>query len=148
MVHPIIDEYYNYNPYHLRSSKFVQDKGLVTNEKGSKASTPSTLSPNKFPPKPTSLLHETFANSLIPSMLDCSVSPALSPAPEYRPASKEFHSNVITPMSARDPNRPQEMGNIKKKRKELEIVPDSPEQPPQRTFGDPNKIAQYFPELN
>ncbi len=33
MVHPIIDEYYSYNPYHSRSSKFAQDKGLVTNEK-------------------------------------------------------------------------------------------------------------------
>jgi glutamine amidotransferase len=48
MVHPIIDEYYSYNPYHSRSSKFVQDKGLVTNEKGGNASSRS-LSPATTP---------------------------------------------------------------------------------------------------
>jgi len=42
MVHPIIDEYYNHNPYHLRSSAFVVEKGLVSNEKGI---TPPTRSP-------------------------------------------------------------------------------------------------------
>ncbi|KKA27381.1 hypothetical protein TD95_000468 [Thielaviopsis punctulata] len=33
MVHPIIDQYYNRNPDHVRSSAFVQTKGLATNEK-------------------------------------------------------------------------------------------------------------------
>jgi hypothetical protein len=33
MIHPIVDKYYSYNPYHSRSSKFVRDKGLITNEK-------------------------------------------------------------------------------------------------------------------
>src|SRR4051812_19921833 len=50
MVHPIIDEYYSYNPYHQRSSKFVQDKGLITNEKGtlnSPAGTPGISAVNK-----------------------------------------------------------------------------------------------------
>ena len=42
MVHPIIDENYSYNPYHCRSSKFVQDKGLVTNEKAARATAAST----------------------------------------------------------------------------------------------------------
>lgn len=33
MVHPIIDEYYDASPSHSRSTKFVQDQGLIANEK-------------------------------------------------------------------------------------------------------------------
>jgi glutamine amidotransferase len=64
-------------------------------------------------------------------------------------------SNIT--ISGRDPTRPQELGNTKKKRKSLssrtppqmqqeEPEPDSP--PPRVAYGDPLKIAQYFPELN
>lgn len=68
MVHPIIDENYSYNPYHLRSSKFVQDKGLITNEKGtprssSPYSTPGLENDRKKHPA-HSLLHESLARSL------------------------------------------------------------------------------------
>jgi glutamine amidotransferase len=45
MVHPIIDEYYSYNPYHSRSSKFAQDKGLVTNEKAPRNTPPAAVTP-------------------------------------------------------------------------------------------------------
>lgn len=33
MVHPIVDKYYSKSPSHVRSSAFVQTKGLVSNEK-------------------------------------------------------------------------------------------------------------------
>lgn len=33
MVHPILDRYYERDPCHVRSSAFVQAKGLVSNEK-------------------------------------------------------------------------------------------------------------------
>lgn len=33
MVHPILDKYYERDPHHVRSSAFVQAKGLVSNEK-------------------------------------------------------------------------------------------------------------------
>ncbi|PHH63390.1 hypothetical protein CDD81_5991 [Ophiocordyceps australis] len=33
MVHPILDKYYERDPCHIRSSAFVQTKGLVSNEK-------------------------------------------------------------------------------------------------------------------
>lgn len=33
MVHPILDKYYERDPYHVRSSAFVQAKGLASNEK-------------------------------------------------------------------------------------------------------------------
>ena len=32
-MHPILDKYYERDPYHVRSSAFVQAKGLVSNEK-------------------------------------------------------------------------------------------------------------------
>jgi len=156
MVHPIIDEYYNYNPSHSRSSKFAQDKGLVTNEKGTStpahSSTPTRPELYRLRSTLGSSLHESLASTLVPSM-HVAISPALSPTTENLPS--------LPSLSTRDSNRPQEMTNTKKKRKSLtprdrepqvqaEVetpVPDSP--PPQRTaYGDPNKIAQYFPELN
>ena len=156
MVHPIIDEYYNNNPYHSRSSKFVQDKGLVTNEKGTatpaRSATPSRPEFSRLKSTLRSSLHESLASTLVPSM-HVAISPALSPTTENLPS--------LPSLSTRDSNRPQEMTNTKKKRKSpitrerepqaqaeaVEPVPDSP--PPQRTaYGDPNKIAQYFPELN
>ena len=33
MVHPILDKHYERDPCHVRSSAFVQTKGLVSNEK-------------------------------------------------------------------------------------------------------------------
>lgn len=66
MVHPIIDKYYNYNPAHSRSSKYVQNKGLVTNEKPtiSPTCTPAAQLTLDLKEKPTAILRETIANSL------------------------------------------------------------------------------------
>ncbi|GAO16869.1 uncharacterized protein UV8b_06865 [Ustilaginoidea virens] len=48
MVHPILDKYYERDPYHVRSSAFVQTKGLVSNEK---APSGTSISPgNGAPP--------------------------------------------------------------------------------------------------
>ncbi|KAH8801544.1 glutamine amidotransferase class-II protein [Xylogone sp. PMI_703] len=80
MVHPIIDEYYSYNPYHLRSSKYVHDKGLITNEKG----TPRSNSPATTPGiavndrKKHTLLHESLAKTLNLHEHSPLASPALS----------------------------------------------------------------------
>lgn len=43
MMHPILDKYYERDPYHVRSSAFVQAKGLASNEK---APTSGSLSPS------------------------------------------------------------------------------------------------------
>jgi len=158
MVHPIIDEYYNYNPYHCRSSKFVQDKGLVTNEKG----TPSSRSPAVTPGILThdhkrlapSNLHDSIASTLTPSM-HYSASPAVSPSADTDLRKLSSVQNIPT----REP-KPQELGNTKKKRRSLIGMENFPIQhnaappPPEETevraaaYGDPMKIAQYFPELN
>ncbi|KAB8296707.1 hypothetical protein EYC80_002127 [Monilinia laxa] len=71
MVHPIIDEYYNHNPYHSRSSQFVTEKGLVTNEKSTPATTPA--------PNASLSLHQSLAKTLNPS------SAVLLPRENYNP---------------------------------------------------------------
>jgi glutamine amidotransferase len=167
MVHPIIDEYYNYNPYHSRSSKFVQEKGLVTNEKGSNG-TPA-VTPG-IPNSKKSLLHETITSNLVPSMharspssspaispaISPSLSPALCPATETIPRVSSPLANInnlsLAPTTPTPPTKPQELGNTKKKRKSLTAAPDAPQpvpdtNPPTRSYGDPLKIRQYFPEL-
>ncbi|TQS34723.1 hypothetical protein Golomagni_04882 [Golovinomyces magnicellulatus] len=57
MVHPIIDEYYDTNPSHFRSSQFVQDNGLSTS-----ANVRSSTSKN-FIKSSDRVLHESIANS-------------------------------------------------------------------------------------
>ncbi|CZR65145.1 related to glucosamine 6-phosphate synthetases, contain amidotransferase and phosphosugar isomerase domains [Phialocephala subalpina] len=167
MVHPIIDEYYNYNPYHSRSSQYVQDKGLVSNEKGlngiaSPAATPSLLNGRKS--ALSASLHENIANTFLPSMHSRSASPALSPAneviPRFNPPPSDLrHLTSVHNLPVQEP-RTVEQGNTKKKRASIVVQdqanpqpqpqqePPIPDSPPRRTYGDPNKIAQYFPELN
>lgn len=165
MVHPIIDEYYNYNPYHSRSSKFVQDKGLVTNEKGAVNGSPAMTpgAPIRKISNVSASLRDSLARTLTPSMHTVSVSPALSPASDNIPLRissplSDLRNLSLQNLSSRDPSKPQELGNTKKKRKSLS-TPDAPpvvqpvdvqepESPPPRNYGDPMKIAQYFPELN
>jgi glutamine amidotransferase len=158
MVHPIIDEYYNYNPYHKRSSKLVQDKGLVTNEKGGAPTTPDITNGKPTKSKVSSSLHESLASTLVPAMRSApSVSPMLSPTQENTPINELRHVISNLTASARDPAKPQEVRNTKKKRKSLsshtppQIMQEDPEpdlRPPRTSYGDPLKIAQYFPELN
>ncbi|KAG9228747.1 nucleophile aminohydrolase [Amylocarpus encephaloides] len=176
MVHPIIDEYYNYNPYHRRSSKFVHDKGLITNEKGnisSPASTPGIpIQANKklahpsSPPTgnenraPNPHDHDSIASTLVASSCDLGSGTATpnhdaSPGPS-KPPSDIRQLTAIQALRIQDPiraARSQEQGNTKKKRTtpEQEDVP-VPEREPEEAlvrtaYGDPMKIAQYFPEL-
>ncbi|KAG6005434.1 hypothetical protein E4U21_007942 [Claviceps maximensis] len=42
MIQPILDKYYEGDPYHVRSSAFVQAKGLVSNEKVLNRASPSS----------------------------------------------------------------------------------------------------------
>lgn len=73
MVHPIIDEYYNSNPYHSRSSQLVHDRGLVSNEKNAVNGTTIPDSGRK-----PSNLHESIDSTLASSLHAALVSPALS----------------------------------------------------------------------
>lgn len=169
MVHPIIDEYYNYNPYHSRSSQYVQDKGLVSNEKGLNGIATPAATPNLLNGRKSALsasLHESIASTLLPSMHSRSASPALSPANEIvprftAPPSDLRHLTSVHNLPVQE-QRTVEQGNTKKKRTSIIALdqalaqpqpqhePQSPipDSPPPRAYGDPSKIAQYFPELN
>lgn len=125
MVHPIIDEYYNQNPAHHRSSKFVAEKGLITNTTDKTCTTPPVIpskplpatpskhteSPNKHMSNPSSSFNECH---LSPPFSSRSVERSNENSNGYRPISS------IPSISSRDPTKPQEQGNTKKKRVSIE----------------------------
>ncbi|KFZ02759.1 hypothetical protein V502_11551 [Pseudogymnoascus sp. VKM F-4520 (FW-2644)] len=174
MVHPIIDENYSQNPAHKRSAQFVAEKGLTTNptskpctEAGtptpSSVSAPKTTSPSdsyiKHVSLPVSRLNECMSGLSVRSL-----SPESTSDSGYRPV-----------LSGRDPSRPQEQGNIKKKRISLieidpQVLRDADQDyqslgsqtqrsgrvtsantsptPDRTNYGSAAKITQYFPELS
>ncbi|EPE33624.1 N-terminal nucleophile aminohydrolases (Ntn hydrolases) [Glarea lozoyensis ATCC 20868] len=154
MVHPIIDEYYNHNPYHRRSSKFVHDKGLITNEKGNPNNpvspsgnpAPLTLSLNKSTIIPASKSNPH--NSAASTLLD-PISPALTPAREISPLRHESDIRQITALQALRSQERFAPSNVGRKRvtEEREEVVERVEEERATAYGDPLKIAQYFPEL-
>ena len=158
MVHPIIDEYYNNNPYHSRSSKLVRDRGLTGDEK----TRPNLTPENSILPAATARsLHDIVATTLTPSMHAGSpLSPPTDPAYHQASADSDIRQLSSIKNTNTTPNKTQEQGNTKKKRRSLsnrenqiqEIRPESEAEhvPEVRAiaYGDPMKIAQYFPELH
>lgn len=170
MVHPIIDQYYSHNPYHHRSSKYVVEKGLVTNEKAGARATATPRGAFAAPcPLTTPLLEEvkrTTPQSRLSEVLR-SRSPAET-LPTYSqhiqaetliplagPNDERHTSPMLYPMSGRDPSRRQEQTNTKKKRiSRPDLDEDTAqeeqngrEEERQSSYGNQAKIAQYFPEL-
>jgi glutamine amidotransferase len=110
----------------------------------------------------TSSLHDSVVTTLTPSM-HTSNSQALSPTSEVPMSHLPLDVRPFAPLqSLRGSAKPQEQGNTKKKRRSLNGIeipyptvqpqepsptPDSPELRPS-AYGDPMKIAQFFPELN
>ncbi|KAI8221777.1 putative glutamine amidotransferase DUG3 [Colletotrichum sp. SAR 10_99] len=159
MVHPIIDKYYDRSPYHVRSSAFVQTKGLIANEKIS-----SLLSPAATP-LPTPEASKKTLGPIIPFGVSRSHTPDQSFAVKSRPPST-LHE-VSTPADSRSivtissgqtsTSRPLVQGNIKVKRAAPEVQPNidsdtdslaPDDQNHSRTeFGHPNKLSRFFPEL-
>ncbi|KAL2023866.1 hypothetical protein VTK56DRAFT_643 [Thermocarpiscus australiensis] len=193
MVHPIMDQYYDRNPHHRRSTAFVRTKGLSANEKGtSRSGTPIGIPPpilsipsiqhllahpepqKRFlgptiPIFPSSLVRSRTAEGLpTASTLPRTRTPlshaesahsAVSASPAPPPDLRE----ITEPPAIRStPQQQPAQGNIKKKRALLNTVevanggggpapyfdasPVTPE-PVRTEFGNPNKIAQLFPEL-
>ncbi|KAK0614297.1 nucleophile aminohydrolase [Immersiella caudata] len=146
MVHPILDQYYDRDPHHRRSAAFARAKGLETNEKASaRLGTPPTIAPS------VAVEIETQKKFL----------PTIPTQPRVRtPLSHVEPANPPAQVPIRSaPQQPPSQGNIKKKRASLTTVdthtstlprdssPVSPE-PARNEFGNPNKIAQFFPELS
>jgi glutamine amidotransferase len=176
MIHPIVDDFYSHSPYHSRSSEFAVEKGLVTNATP-RAHTPLPSSnPSEELKKqlPTSKLPESLFRSLASEIH--TPSPLASPpirilTSDTISSSKPWPDNNTPPtdirrvktIPCRDPARPQEQGNTKKKRRSLAHVEAEPMVRPEpeqmdgagsstseerTSYGDPAKLAQYFPELN
>lgn len=198
MVHPIMDQYYDRNPHHRRSTAFVRNKGLAANEKTtSRAGTPFNL-PASIP-SVASLPHlpdhqepnkQRFRGPTIPS-IPSSISRSRTPdgfssststlprtrtplshaetlAPEPPSSTLQAPPMDVRALTAppliRAATQQPSQGNIKKKRASLSAVdathgggvglvqqyfdtsPVTPE-PVRTEFGNPNKIAQMFPEL-
>ncbi|KAL7915154.1 N-terminal nucleophile aminohydrolase [Trichoderma velutinum] len=74
MVHPILDKYYEGDPYHIRSSAFVQEKGLITNEKTSSGS----QSPASIDGIRKTAAQSLFAGGLSPDLVRRSLTPVSS----------------------------------------------------------------------
>jgi glutamine amidotransferase len=185
MVHPILDEYYNRDPAYTRSSQYVTEKGLTTNDKTCASRTSSPIpsstpsSPQEIKKLPASKLSDCFNNrvsELHPSVTMKAVLRPGSPSRNLTPDLYNSESSIrslssFTTLVSRDPSRPQEQGNTKKKRVSLMDVdaagaledlephgtasqrlrPSSASQSPNEranSFGSPAKITQYFPELS
>lgn len=84
MVHPIIDQYYNHSPDHVRSSAFVQTKGLATNEKpDARLVAPNSILSSSPLPSTPSLSDAASHKSLDSSALSMASVAVTTPAPVY-----------------------------------------------------------------
>ena len=174
MVHPIIDEYYNQDPSYTRSSQYVAEKGLVTDKESTTPPRAGSRTPNA-PAAPSEEQVSPKQLSLPTSRLSgCPVSlSARARSPERVDENFRPLSSMAAISSARDPLKPQEQGNTKKKRvsltstqladeddlvapihRRVSITSASGSLPPpmerqrENSYGSPSKIVQYFPELS
>lgn len=172
MVHPIIDQFYDRSPYHIRSSAFVQAKGLAANEKAAALMTPSVGGNMGSPDLQKRVLAPTIPFGV---PLGRATDPNVTAPAKGRPQSGLQELLVTSPdarsittlssgqsSASRQPVR----RNIKVKRKSLgspdqitnanratdqqpaadDSDTDSPEQHG-HGIGHPHKLSRFFPEL-
>jgi glutamine amidotransferase len=174
MVHPIMDKYYDRNPRHRRSAAYVQTKGLTANEKTAQRG--ATPLPTPSAPIETEvhkrMLGPTipFGSSNKPRTAETSSIPRTRTPLSHSETSTQSDVRSINEAPIARPHAipiPSQ-GNIKKKRASIsaadagntshppaallsyaDLEQHSPLTPePHRTeYGNPNKIAQFFPEL-
>ncbi|KAJ3500145.1 hypothetical protein NM208_g17214 [Fusarium decemcellulare] len=162
MVHPIIDKYYERDPHHIRSSAFVQAKGLTSNEKTrSDSASPAAIDRHQheldgYRKMMTTTLQFGPSRSLSPDLTRRSRTPA-SARETPTPVS---HSVQASPPPSEPSNKPTPaQGNIKVKRRsiqplesnngsttDLDQISDTDE-PTRADVRNPRKLSQYFPEL-
>jgi glutamine amidotransferase len=170
-----MDKYYDRNPRHRRSAAYVQTKGLTANEKTAQRGVTPLPTPSASLEVE---VHKRLLGPTIPFGNSArSRTPETSNLPRTRTplsfsetsAQSDVRSTTEPPIIRPKPNSTPSQGNIKKKRASLGAVeagigsltlggmasyadveqhrPLTPE--PHRTeYGNPNKIAQFFPELN
>ncbi|KAJ9161195.1 N-terminal nucleophile aminohydrolase [Coniochaeta hoffmannii] len=175
MVHPIMDKYYDRNPRHRRSAAYVQTKGLAANEKTAQRGTTPLPTPAASLEVEVHkrLLGPTipFGSSTKSRTQEAANVPRTRTPLSHSETSTQSDVRTITepPIIRPHPISTPSQGNIKKKRASLSAIdggntsltigafptyadveqhsPLTPE--PHRTeYGNPSKIAQFFPELN
>lgn len=158
MVHPIIDKFYERDPHHIRSSAFVQAKGLTSNEK-TRNDTASPAPVDRHQPEldgyrkmMTGNMHFGPSRSLSPDLSRRSRTPA--PLRELTPAP---HSAQTSPPSELANKVVPAQGNIKVKRRSIQLLESiyggendqmsDTDEPTRADLRNPRKLSQYFPEL-
>lgn len=162
MVHPIMDQFSNHSPYHTRSAAYVQMKGLSANEK--LAMTPALEDAARV--SASAIAAEALQRRLQSSAAQAPLpyQPRVRPTVETSLELRSVTQSKVQQQQRHSSPNPPSQGNIKKKRRSLNALersqgdphrdqdsgsepPTPSEEPPRNNFGDPNKIAQYFPEL-
>ncbi|KAI5461458.1 nucleophile aminohydrolase [Mariannaea sp. PMI_226] len=160
MVHPIIDKYFERDPHHVRSSAFVQAKGLTSNEKtrGNSAS-PAGLDRNHSPDLDG---YRKMMTAALPVSSSRSLSPDLTRRSRAPPAIREpitVTSPSQSSIATQSTNKiVPAQGNIKVKRRSAHVLDNAPDLEDQMSDSDepaarvpdvrnPRKLSQFFPEL-
>jgi glutamine amidotransferase len=172
VVQPIKDAYSSRSPYHKRSAAFVHTKGLAANEKttiNTRVATPSAAPPFETPLEPSTASQKKSFGPTIPLSLlrsrtpdSRNRTPLAAAESSTAPTTHSDFRTLTAPPLIRQGSTPSQ-GNIKKKRMSLGALdhtpppafmadpdpptPVTPAEPPRNNYGDPNKIAQFFPEL-
>lgn len=161
MVHPIVDQYYNHNPYHTRSSGLVISKGLDTDRKPANAKTalsdaPSTVGSDIGGLMPPILQDKT--GSMTPTYY-LARSPRGEPLHWQRRDPERptvYESAIASPQLTHSGYLSADHSNTKKKRvaeesaqqnKESEGGDYQEQRDRKGSFRDPVKIGRFFPEL-
>lgn len=156
MVHPIVDKYFERDPYHIRSSAFVQAKGLTSNEKTrSDSASPAAL--DRLQPDLDGY------RKLMSGTLPFGSSRSLSPDLTRRSRTPASMREAITPISPSQISLPTSsnnkvvpaQGNIKVKRRTAQLLDNTPDLDPGSDSDEPmrsdganqRKLSQLFPEL-
>ena len=164
LVHPILDQYYDRDPHHRRSAAFVRTKGLETNEKAlARLGTPLVGTPGfgigvETQKKLVPTIPFGVSRTRTPDTSGPTLPRVRTPLSRIEAASSHSQADSSDGWSGSTQQQvpirsaqqqPPAQGNIKKKRASLQLEPSPVTPEPARTeFGNPNKIAQYFPELS
>jgi glutamine amidotransferase len=141
MVHPIIDQYYDRSPYHVRSSAFVQAKGLVTNEKAPPPQLDgAVVTPGAYQNPPKSPFDSPV--SYAPPHCNPSMDPSLPRRPMVPTGLREPPLTATKAKEAPSLTTPSVKGNQKKKR--LSVNGISAECPKLADHEATNKTRQHI----
>lgn len=157
MVHPIIDKYYERDPHHVRSSAFVQAKGLSSNEKPPSG----PISPAIDRQQSELDGYRKMMGGTAPFGSSRSLSPDLTRR-SGTPAAMSCSSQLSQTCETAAPRTMPAQGNIKVKRRSAH--PEAGQQHSGGALGaghasdlderaqaeirSSRKLSQYFPELN